>query len=84
MNEIPYEIVRTDRKSIALVIDSEANLIVRAPHKAKESDIADFVEKKSVGLRINNIRYLCLARSIALYVLRPVKAYYTLEIPIPF
>lgn len=46
MNEISYEIVRTDRKSIALVIDSEANLIVRAPHKAKESDIADFVEKK--------------------------------------
>lgn len=46
MNEIPYKIVRSDRKSIALVIDSEANLIVRAPHKAKESDIADFVEKK--------------------------------------
>ena len=34
MNEISYEIVRTDRKSIALVIDSEANLIVRTPHKA--------------------------------------------------
>jgi len=46
MNEIPYEIVRSDRKSIALVIDSEANLIVRAPRKAKESDIADFVAKK--------------------------------------
>jgi predicted metal-dependent hydrolase len=29
-----------------LVIDSEANLIVRAPQYAKESDIVDFVEKK--------------------------------------
>lgn len=46
MNEIPYEIIRSDRKSIALVIDSEASLIVRAPRKAKDSDIADFVEKK--------------------------------------
>ena len=46
MNKISYKIVRSDRKSIALIIDSEANLIVRAPHKAKESDIANFVKKK--------------------------------------
>jgi predicted metal-dependent hydrolase len=43
---IPYKLVRSDRKSIALVIDSEANLVVRAPQRAKESDIADFVKKK--------------------------------------
>ncbi len=46
MNDIPYEVVRSNRKSIALVIDSEANLIVRAPQNVKNSDIADFVEKK--------------------------------------
>ena len=37
---------RSDRKSIALVVDSEANLVVRAPHNAKEKDIAYFVDKK--------------------------------------
>lgn len=46
MNTVPYKIIRSNRKSIALVIDSEANLIVRAPQYAKEDDIADFVEKK--------------------------------------
>ena len=46
MNIIPYKIIRSNRKSIALVIDSEANLIVRAPQNTKEDDIADFVEKK--------------------------------------
>jgi predicted metal-dependent hydrolase len=46
MNKIPYKIVRSDRKTIALVIDSEANLVVRAPRRTKESEIADFVEKK--------------------------------------
>lgn len=46
MNEIPYKVVRSDRKSIGLVIDSEANLVVRAPRNVKERDITDFVEKK--------------------------------------
>ena len=31
MNEIPYKIVRSNRKTLALTIDSEARLIVRAP-----------------------------------------------------
>jgi predicted metal-dependent hydrolase len=46
MNEIPYKIVRSNRKSIALVVDSDANLVVRAPQNATESVIVDFVEKK--------------------------------------
>lgn len=46
MKGMPYTIVRSNRKSIALVIDSEANLVVRAPQSAKDNDIADFVEKK--------------------------------------
>ena len=46
MNEKPYKIIRSERKSIALVIDSEANLVVRAPHRVKDSDIENFVDKK--------------------------------------
>ncbi|HAN20681.1 MAG TPA: M48 family peptidase [Clostridiales bacterium] len=41
-----YTVVRSSRKTIALVIDSEANLIVRAPNNIKDSEIADFVKKK--------------------------------------
>ena len=46
MADILYNIVRSNRKSIALVIDSKANLVVRAPKNANDSDIAHFVEKK--------------------------------------
>jgi predicted metal-dependent hydrolase len=46
MSEIPYEVVRSDRKTIALVIDSDAKLIVRAPLRAKNKDISGFIEKK--------------------------------------
>ncbi|MGI6688393.1 MAG: M48 family metallopeptidase [Christensenellales bacterium] len=46
MSSIPYEVIRSDRKSIALVIDNEANLVVRAPHNTKDKEIADFVDKK--------------------------------------
>lgn len=46
MSSIPYEVIRSDRKSIALVIDNEANLVVRAPHNTKDKEIDDFVDKK--------------------------------------
>jgi len=46
MANIVYNVVRSNRKSIALVIDSKANLIIRAPKNAKDDDIAHFVEKK--------------------------------------
>jgi predicted metal-dependent hydrolase len=46
MNPIPYKVIRSDRKSIALVIDNKANLVVRAPHKIKDKEIAHFVDKK--------------------------------------
>jgi len=47
MREIPYELVRSDRKTLALTIDSEARLVVRAPLKLDEDAIRDFVRKKS-------------------------------------
>lgn len=46
MSSIPYEVIRSDRKSIALVIDNEANLVVRAPHNTKDKEIDDFVDNK--------------------------------------
>lgn len=47
MNEIPYEIVRSNRKTLALTIDSEAKLIVRAPMQLDEDVIREFIKKKS-------------------------------------
>lgn len=46
MQENAYQIIRSNRKSVALVIDNEANLIVRAPLQMSESDISAFVQKK--------------------------------------
>lgn len=47
MNEIPYEIVRSKRKTLALTIDSETKLIVRAPMHLDEDLILEFIKKKS-------------------------------------
>jgi predicted metal-dependent hydrolase len=47
MNEILYEIVRSNRKTLALTIDSEARLVVRAPMKLGEDVIRDFIKKKA-------------------------------------
>lgn len=42
----PKKIVRSRRKTIALVIDSDGELIVRAPFYASENDILRFVQEK--------------------------------------
>lgn len=46
MQDIPYRVVRSNRKSVALVIDNEANLIVRAPYQIQDATIDEFVRKK--------------------------------------
>lgn len=46
MQDIEYDVVRSNRKSIALVIDHEANLVVRAPKTVTDDVIAAFVRKK--------------------------------------
>lgn len=46
MQEITYQIVRSNKKSVALVIDNEANLIVRAPIHMPDTVIDEFVRKK--------------------------------------
>ena len=47
MREIPYKLVRSNRKTLALTIDSEARLVVRAPLNLSEDIIRAFVQKKS-------------------------------------
>lgn len=46
MQDIAYQVVRSKRKSVALVIDNEANLIVRAPIQMSDTTIDEFVRKK--------------------------------------
>jgi predicted metal-dependent hydrolase len=47
MKQIPYKLVRSNRKSLALSINSEAQLVVRAPMKMDEMLIHNFIQKKS-------------------------------------
>jgi predicted metal-dependent hydrolase len=46
MSDIPYTIVRSNRKTLALTVDSNAQLVIRAPMRLSESVIADLVYKK--------------------------------------
>ena len=46
MQEIAYQVVRSNRKSVALVIDNEANLIVRVPALMPDTVIDEFVRRK--------------------------------------
>lgn len=46
MQEIAYQVVRSNRKSVALVIDNEAKLIVRAPALMPDTVVDEFVRKK--------------------------------------
>jgi predicted metal-dependent hydrolase len=43
----PDEIIRTKRKSIALIIEPDGRLIVRAPIRAKEEKINEFIQHKA-------------------------------------
>lgn len=46
MTNVPYTIVRSERKSVALVVDNEARLIVRAPHHVTDAEIDRIIYKK--------------------------------------
>ena len=47
MNEIPYILVRSKRKTIELSIDNDAQLVVRAPMNLGEDAIRDFIHKNA-------------------------------------
>jgi len=52
MEEIPVpEIVRSRRRTIALIVTPEAKLVVRAPLKAPPAQIEDFVRKQHRWIR---------------------------------
>lgn len=44
---IPYTIIRSDRKTIAIQIMPEGNVVVRCPKRMRSDDIKKFVECKS-------------------------------------
>ena len=46
MDNIKYTIIRSSRRSVSLVIDTDANLVVRAPFRMTDRAIAEFVASK--------------------------------------
>ena len=45
-NSIEYTVIHSNRRSVALVVDTDANLIVRAPYRMTDRAIAEFVASK--------------------------------------
>ncbi|MCD7873698.1 MAG: M48 family metallopeptidase [Acidaminococcaceae bacterium] len=43
---VAYELIRSKRRTLAIVIDSEGKCSVRAPLQARLSDIEGFVQEK--------------------------------------
>lgn len=46
----PNKIIKTRRRSIALIINGQGELVVRAPYYASQADIISFVEKKQAWI----------------------------------
>ena len=44
---IPYRIIRSDRKTIAIQIMPDGNVVVRCPRRMRSDDIKRFVESKT-------------------------------------
>lgn len=51
MTPVTYDTVRSNRKSIAIVINNEGDVTVRAPRRMANSEIEAFVEKKKPWIR---------------------------------
>lgn len=50
MTDIDYKLVRSKRKTLSLVIGSDAGLTVRAPLRMPEREIEAFIEKKAAWI----------------------------------
>jgi len=50
MNLQSYKLIRSKRKSLALSVDDEARLVVRAPLKLPQRDIEAFIERKALWI----------------------------------
>lgn len=51
MSGIPYEITRSDRKSVAIVIGTDGQVMVRAPKRMQDDEIDAFIDKKKMWIR---------------------------------
>ena len=51
---VAYELIRSKRRTIAIVIDSEGKCRVRAPLQARLSDIEHFVQAKTGWIEQNS------------------------------
>lgn len=51
MSTIPYTVTRSDRKSVAIVIDTNGLVSVRAPKSMSDNDISAFVDSKKMWIR---------------------------------
>lgn len=52
----PYQIIRTRRRTIALIVREDGSLVVRAPQHSTEGDIRRFVESKATWIRKTQAR----------------------------
>lgn len=51
MSTITYTVTRSDRKSVAIVIDTNGLVSVRAPKSMSDNDISAFVDSKKMWIR---------------------------------
>ena len=56
----PHQIIRSNRKTLSLSINENADLVVRAPHRASYDEIQKFISEKSTW--INNKQRLIKAQ----------------------
>ena len=59
--KIPYRIIRSQRKSLALTIDKEGRLIVRAPNSLSDKYIRSFIKEKEQWIREKQSQALAFA-----------------------
>lgn len=45
-NPISYHLVKSSRKSIGIIVHSDGNVVVRAPHRATKKEIDDVISKR--------------------------------------
>ena len=46
-NTIDYEVIRTDRKTVGIILDNDKNLTIRSPTNTEEDEIRKIIENKT-------------------------------------
>ena len=55
-NSYPVKIIRSNRRSLALQITADAEVIVRAPYRVSQREIQDFIRRKQDWIRKNLVK----------------------------